>query len=39
MLKVIDQGADDTVNAVNIRRFFARTAGVATTESHRGLRP
>jgi len=30
-LKVIDQGADDTVNAVNIRRFFARTAGVATT--------
>jgi len=31
VLKVIDQGADDTVNAVNIRRFFARTAGVATT--------
>lgn len=30
-LKVIDQGADDTTNAVNIRRFFARTAGVATT--------
>src|SRR3546814_1920937 len=23
-LKVIDQGADDTTNAVNIRRFFAR---------------
>lgn len=30
-LKVIDQGADDTVNAVNIRRFFQRTTGVATT--------
>jgi alpha-D-ribose 1-methylphosphonate 5-phosphate C-P lyase len=31
ILKVIDQGADDTVNAVNIRRFFQRTTGVATT--------
>lgn len=31
-LKVIDQGADDTTNAVSIRRFFACTAGVATTE-------
>jgi alpha-D-ribose 1-methylphosphonate 5-phosphate C-P lyase len=31
-LKVIDQGADDTTNAVSIRKFFARTAGVATTE-------
>ena len=30
-LKVIDQGADDTTNAVSIRRFFRRTAGVATT--------
>ena len=30
-LKVIDQGADDTTNAVSIRRFFARTAGVKTT--------
>ncbi|MOA10967.1 Alpha-D-ribose 1-methylphosphonate 5-phosphate C-P lyase [compost metagenome] len=30
-LKVIDQGSDDTVNAVNIRRFFQRTAGVQTT--------
>ncbi|MDF1484630.1 alpha-D-ribose 1-methylphosphonate 5-phosphate C-P-lyase PhnJ [Ramlibacter sp. H39-3-26] len=30
-LKVIDQGADDTVNAVNIRRFFQRTTGVQTT--------
>lgn len=32
VLKVIDQGADDTTNAVSIRQFFARTAGVATTE-------
>mgnify|MGYP000114206816 CR=1 FL=1 len=32
-LKVIDQGADDTTNAVSIRRFFARVAGVATTEA------
>ncbi len=32
VLKVIDQGADDTTNAVNIRRFFAKTAGVNTTE-------
>jgi len=31
-LKVIDQGADDTTNAVSIRRFFQKTAGVATTE-------
>ncbi|GAB3124537.1 alpha-D-ribose 1-methylphosphonate 5-phosphate C-P-lyase PhnJ [Novispirillum itersonii] len=31
-LKVIDQGADDTTNAVSIRRFFARTAAVKTTE-------
>ncbi|HEX9463782.1 MAG TPA: alpha-D-ribose 1-methylphosphonate 5-phosphate C-P-lyase PhnJ [Alphaproteobacteria bacterium] len=31
-LKVIDQGADDTTNAVSIRRFFARTTGVRTTE-------
>ena len=30
-LKVIDQGADDTTNAVSIRHFFARTAGIATT--------
>lgn len=28
VLKVIDQGSDDTVNAVNIRRFFQRTTGV-----------
>ena len=32
VLKVIDQGADDTVNAVNIRRFFELTAAIATTE-------
>ena len=31
VLKVIDQGSDDTTNAVSIRRFFERTAGVATT--------
>ncbi|WP_275975261.1 alpha-D-ribose 1-methylphosphonate 5-phosphate C-P-lyase PhnJ [Alkalimarinus coralli] len=31
-LKVIDQGADDTTNAVSIRRFFVKTTGVATTE-------
>lgn len=31
--KVIDQGADDTTNAVSIRRFFEKTAGVAVTES------
>ncbi len=31
VLKVIDQGADDTTNAVSIRGFFARTAGVETT--------
>ena len=29
VLKVIDQGADDTTNAVSIRKFFAKTAGVA----------
>ena len=31
-LKVIDQGADDTTNAVSIRKFFEKTAGVAVTE-------
>ena len=30
VLKVIDQGADDTTNAVSIRAFFARVARVAT---------
>ncbi len=31
VLKVIDQGADDTTNAVSIRQFFGRVAGVRTT--------
>jgi alpha-D-ribose 1-methylphosphonate 5-phosphate C-P lyase len=31
VLKVIDQGADDTTNAVSIRKFFEKTAGVKTT--------
>lgn len=35
ILKVIDQGADDTTNAVSIRRFFTRMTGVATTEKTR----
>lgn len=30
-LKVIDQGADDTTNAVSIRKFFEATSSVATT--------
>ena len=30
--KVIDQGADDTTNAVSIRKFFEKTAQVAVTE-------
>jgi len=30
-LKVIDQGADDTTNAVNIRRFFQKVCGIKTT--------
>ncbi len=30
-LKVIDQGADDTTNAVSIRKFFQKTAGIETT--------
>ena len=32
VLKVIDQGADDTTNAVSIRKFFQKTADVAVTE-------
>ena len=32
-LKVIDQGSDDTTNAVSIRKFFVKTAGVKTTET------
>ena len=31
VLKVIDQGADDTTNAISIRNFFVRTTGVKTT--------
>ena len=31
VLKVIDQGADDTTNAVSIRKFYFRTTGVKTT--------
>jgi alpha-D-ribose 1-methylphosphonate 5-phosphate C-P lyase len=32
VLKVIDQGADDTTNAVSIRNFFKRVCGIRTTE-------
>jgi alpha-D-ribose 1-methylphosphonate 5-phosphate C-P lyase len=32
VFKAIDQGADDTTNAVSIRKFFALTAGARTTE-------
>ena len=32
ILKVIDQGSDATTNAVNIRNFFGKPAGVDTTE-------
>ena len=35
VLKVIDQGSDDTTNAVSIRQFFEKTARVATTERTR----
>jgi alpha-D-ribose 1-methylphosphonate 5-phosphate C-P lyase len=31
-LKVIDQGADDTTNAVSIRKFFEKTANINTTD-------
>lgn len=31
VLKVIDQGSDDTTNAVSIRAFFEQTTAVATT--------
>jgi alpha-D-ribose 1-methylphosphonate 5-phosphate C-P lyase len=31
--KVIDQGADDTTNAVSIRRFFQKTAQIKVTEA------
>src|SRR5512147_752256 len=35
VLKVIDQGADETTNAVSIRKFFVKTAGVRTTTQTR----
>ncbi|MCB1475077.1 MAG: alpha-D-ribose 1-methylphosphonate 5-phosphate C-P-lyase PhnJ [Rhodobiaceae bacterium] len=35
VLKVIDQGSDDTTNAVAIRGFFKKTAGVETTTQTR----
>lgn len=31
VIKVIDQGDDDSVNAVNLRRFIHRTTGIAST--------
>lgn len=31
-LKVIDQGSDDTVNAVSIKDFFKKTSGITITE-------
>src|SRR3546814_829118 len=37
VLKVIDQGADDTTNAGSIRRFFVRTAGVQPNERKTGV--
>ena len=33
VLKVIDQGSDDTTNAVSIRKFFEKTTGVRVTTS------
>jgi len=33
VLKVIDQGADDTTNAISIRHFFQRTTRVHVTEA------
>ncbi len=35
MLKVIDQGSDDTVNAVSIKDFFKKTTGAVITENTR----
>ncbi len=32
VLKVIDQGADESVNAVNIKKLVGKTTGVETTE-------
>ena len=36
VLKVIDQGSDDTTNAVSIRKFFIKTAGIAVTDKTSG---
>lgn len=35
VIKVIDQGADDSVNAVNIRQFITRMTGVSVTTDAR----
>ena len=36
IIKVIDQGSDDSVNAVNIRKFIQNVTGVSlTTDTHR----
>jgi len=35
VLKVIDQGADDSVNAVNIKKFVRQVTGVSTTDDTR----
>ncbi len=35
ILKVIDQGSDDTVNAVSIKDFFKKTAGIQLTDNTR----
>lgn len=35
ILKVIDQGSDDTVNAVSIKDFFKKTANIQITEKTR----
>jgi alpha-D-ribose 1-methylphosphonate 5-phosphate C-P lyase len=33
VLKVIDQGDDDSVNAVNLRRFIQKTTGIVSTNN------
>lgn len=33
ILKVIDQGSDESVNAVNIKKLICKTTGVTTTDS------
>ncbi len=35
VIKIIDQGADDSVNAANLRRFITRMSGAATTTDTR----